>query len=70
MRNPYFEEQVAGANAAGLVVGVYHFAYPETNTPEAEAQYFADAAGSYLREDHLRPALDIEEVNGPTGQWD
>jgi lysozyme len=66
LRNPYFEEQVAGAKAAGLVVGVYHFAYPETNSPEAEAQYFTDVAGSYLREGYLRPALDIEEVNGPT----
>jgi GH25 family lysozyme M1 (1,4-beta-N-acetylmuramidase) len=64
--NPHLQDQVDGARAAGLAVGVYHFAYPEINSPEDEAEYFLEVAGPYLREGYLRPALDIEEVNGPT----
>lgn len=66
LRNPHLEWQAARAKAAGLAVGVYHFAYPEMNTPEDEAEYFLEVAGQYVREGYLRPALDIEEVNGPT----
>jgi GH25 family lysozyme M1 (1,4-beta-N-acetylmuramidase) len=64
--NAYFEDQVKGARAAGLVVGVYHYAAPETNSPEDEAEYFVKLAGQYVHEGYLRPALDIEEVKGPT----
>jgi len=67
LRNDHFESQADGAKAAGLAVGVYHFAYPETNSPEDEAQYFIDEAGDYLREGYLRPVLDIEALNQPAG---
>jgi len=67
LRNDYFETQADGAKAAGLAVGVYHFAYPELNSPEDEAQYFIDEAGDYLREGYLRPVLDIEALSQPAG---
>lgn len=68
LRNDHFENQADGAKAAGLAVGVYHFAYPETNSPEDEAAYFLDEAGDYVREAYLRPALDIEALSQPAGQ--
>jgi GH25 family lysozyme M1 (1,4-beta-N-acetylmuramidase) len=66
--NAHFENQVDSAKDAGLAVGVYHFAYPETNNPEDEALYFLDVAGDYIRDGYLRPALDIEALSEPAGQ--
>lgn len=64
--NHSFENQVAGATSAGLMVGVYHYAYPQLHTPEEEAEYFLSKAGAYVRKGYLRPALDIEEGEGLT----
>jgi GH25 family lysozyme M1 (1,4-beta-N-acetylmuramidase) len=54
------------AKAAGLVVGAYHFARPDNNTPEAEAQHFLRIARPQRGE--LLPALDWE-TNPPTAAW-
>ncbi len=54
------------AKAAGLTVGAYHFARPDNNSPEAEAQHFLRVARPMRGE--LLPALDWE-TNPPTAEW-
>lgn len=55
---------VTRATAAGLLVGVYHYAHPEnrTNTAGAvqEAGHFLSYAGTNIGPGRLRPVLDIE----------
>jgi GH25 family lysozyme M1 (1,4-beta-N-acetylmuramidase)/uncharacterized protein (DUF2141 family) len=51
----------AGAAAAGLLVGVYHFAHPDTNSATAEANWFIQNAGQYANTGDLRPVLDLED---------
>ena len=54
------------AKAAGLTVGAYHFARPDNNSPEAEAQHFIRVARPTHGE--LLPALDWETAP-PTAAW-
>ncbi|MCI0535497.1 MAG: hypothetical protein L0Z50_09725, partial [Verrucomicrobiales bacterium] len=56
-----FPINAAGAHAAGLLVGAYHFAYPEHFTAHEEAQKFLSVAGAYVGTGYLPPALDIED---------
>ena len=60
-----FREYAAGAHAAGLLVGAYHFAYPLPSEPahpgrdpETQARDHAAAQGSWATD--LPPALDLE----------
>ena len=46
--------------AAGLYMGAYHFARPDSNSPEAEADHFVNVAGVYMTNGYLRPVLDLE----------
>jgi autotransporter-associated beta strand protein len=48
--------------AAGVYMGAYHFAHPELNSASAEASYFWNVAGNYIKADGktLMPMLDIE----------
>src|SRR5436190_6849314 len=55
-----------GAKAAGLVVGAYHFARPDNNTPQQEAAHFLRVYQPQQGE--LLPALDWE-TDPPTGSW-
>lgn len=55
----FYKENVAGARAAGLRVGAYHFARPENNTALAEADHLSHIIGRVGRRD-LKPALDME----------
>jgi len=60
--NPYVMTDVLGARAAGLLVGLYHFAHPEFS-PTAQADYFArqiNGIGGTL----LPPVLDLESNGG------
>ena len=60
--NPYVMRDVAGARAAGLIVGVYHFAHPDVSAT-LQADYFArqvNGIGGTL----LPPALDLETTGG------
>ena len=60
--NPYLIPDVTGARAAGLLVGVYHFAHPELSAT-AQADYFArqiNGIGGTL----LPPVLDLEQTGG------
>ena len=46
---------------AGIQMGVYHFARPDSgNSAAAEANYFLSVAGDYLKSGYLRPVLDLE----------
>src|SRR5918911_170431 len=54
------------AKAAGLVVGAYHFARPDNNSPQAEAAHFLRIARPQRGE--LLPALDWEH-KPPKGSW-
>jgi len=69
--NPIYHDQIAGARAAGLIVGHYHFAHEGENPgpgPGAEAAYFLAHAdvqpGEFV-------ALDIEDtgVTGDLSGW-
>lgn len=60
--NPYFASDLAAANAAGLLVGAYHYAEPATS-PITQADYFAREIGR-PRPGELPPVLDLEESGG------
>jgi lysozyme len=59
-----YAENKAGAEAAGIAFGAYHFADPMGGTADAIAQadHFVDAAD--LRGRNLLPVLDMERDNG------
>lgn len=64
-----FIENMDNGNAAGLFMGPYHFARPDTgiNDPadaNKEASDFVDRIRPYLRRGFLRPVLDLER-GGP-----
>jgi lysozyme len=62
--DPTYATNLAGATAAGVVVGAYHRATPSA-TPgdaKAEANHFLDVARNAAGD--LIPALDIEETGG------
>jgi hypothetical protein len=62
--DPGMTNNVAGATAEGLLVGVYHFAHPENRpTPGGavqEADHLLAYAGSAIAPGRLRPVLDLE----------
>ena len=68
--DPVYATNVAGARAAGIVVGSYHFARPDLTTPDdalVEARWFANNLD--LQPGDLPPVLDIEVKDGlDTGQ--
>ena len=57
--NSFAINMVNGENA-GVIMGAYHFAHPESNTAAAEASYFLSVAGSYIKSCGLPPVLDFE----------
>ncbi|MBI2583831.1 MAG: peptidoglycan DD-metalloendopeptidase family protein [Candidatus Aenigmarchaeota archaeon] len=68
-RDPNFETNMANAKSAGIFAGAYHFACPVEDdelycyrayTAKEEAENFVNAAGNYIKEGYLRPALDLE----------
>ncbi|WP_338602913.1 GH25 family lysozyme [Saccharopolyspora sp. SCSIO 74807] len=69
--SPTLDAQLGGARGAGLVTGLYHYARPDTNAPEAEA---ADFAGQLARTNssaggNLPPCLDMETEGGDLAAW-
>jgi len=54
-----FAEWRRGAQAAGLRTGAYHFARPDRNAPEAEAEWFLQHLPRLTTKD-WRPCLDYE----------
>lgn len=61
----YMHANRAGAACQKIHAGLYHFARPDLNAPEEEADHFARTIGT-LHPFELRPALDME-VAGHTG---
>ena len=70
--NPNFTAQVAGAAAAGIYIGAYHYARPQlhpnltgVNSADSEAAYFWSVAGPYIKYggSYFMPMLDWEDVN-------
>ncbi|MFB5192643.1 GH25 family lysozyme [Alicyclobacillus fastidiosus] len=53
-----FASHVQGAQSAGLPVGAYHFAHPESNDPTAEAKHFVSILQQTSTD--LMPVLDLE----------
>jgi GH25 family lysozyme M1 (1,4-beta-N-acetylmuramidase) len=64
--NPQFAADKAGARAAGLVVGAYHYARPAMpiSTAIDQANYFLAAAGNVNTVGQLAPVLDLEQTGG------
>jgi GH25 family lysozyme M1 (1,4-beta-N-acetylmuramidase) len=62
--DPMYAINKAGAEAAGLLFGAYHFAQPDgqANDPILEADHFVDTA--QLVPGNLLPVLDIERTGG------
>ncbi len=60
----YFETNMQNGHAAGMLIGAYHFAYPEYTDPVSEAHHFLNVAEDYLIEGYLRPGLDLEDDPG------
>jgi lysozyme len=68
--DPWFLRNWWGMKAAGIARGAYHFARPDENAPEAEADYFwarIQAVGGLLPGDVL--ALDMEAGSGNLAAW-
>jgi GH25 family lysozyme M1 (1,4-beta-N-acetylmuramidase) len=74
--NPNFASQVAGAIAAKVYIGAYHYARPGlhpnltgANSADTEAAFFWSTAGPYIKNGgaYLMPMLDWEDV-GTSGQ--
>jgi lysozyme len=64
----FFESCRAGAAAAGIPIGAYHFARPDLgNAPVKEATFFCDKVKS-VQDNELRPILDIEK-GAPSSAW-
>jgi GH25 family lysozyme M1 (1,4-beta-N-acetylmuramidase) len=67
----YFVGNASNAKAAGVPIGAYHYAHPESNTPGSEAAHFWSVASPYIKGDgkSLMPMLDIEgsALNGHVG---
>ncbi len=58
--NPYFGDDQAGAQAAGLYSFAYHFATPNDSGGTEQAAYFLDRAGYTPNGRTLHPAVDLE----------
>jgi GH25 family lysozyme M1 (1,4-beta-N-acetylmuramidase) len=61
--NPYFEQNWPAIKAAGPYRGSYHFATPDVNTPEPEAEFYWSKMEPVLETGDLL-ALDFEELDG------
>ncbi len=62
--DPTFQTNVAGATTAGIMIGAYHLAHPELDTPASEADFFVANARAQIGAGYLRPVLDLEEGGG------
>ncbi len=67
----YFTQNMENGHAAGLYMGAYHFARPNTPVKDdaiAEADHFVNVIMPYIKDGYLVPALDLE--NGSYIGWD
>jgi fibronectin-binding autotransporter adhesin len=59
-----FAGNMSRGTDAGLLMGAYHYSYPQYNSPQTEAAHFLAHSGSYIGPGYLRPVLDVEEAGG------
>ena len=62
--DPTYAANMTNGTAAGVIMGEYHFAHPETNSASAEASFFVSVAGPHIGACKLPPALDLEDPSG------
>jgi GH25 family lysozyme M1 (1,4-beta-N-acetylmuramidase) len=69
VNDPDFTINQNNGKAAGMYMGAYHFAHPNTATPGAESGHFWAMAGAYTQADGktFMPMLDMEVFNGVVG---
>lgn len=65
--DPKFTRNRDEARRTGMLCGFYHYAYPQYNTPEAEADWFLGVVGTPQNGEIL--ALDFEENYGDPVGW-
>ena len=65
-RDNRYKDYKEGATHAGIATGAYHFARPDHNNPESEAENFLHAISGQVRKGDLLPVLDLE-VSGSVG---
>ncbi|KWW97455.1 hypothetical protein TH66_17560 [Carbonactinospora thermoautotrophica] len=65
--DPEFRSHYTNAKAAGLYVGAYHFARPNTSPASQQANRFLDIVGYRADGKQLPPVLDIEYNPGAGG---
>jgi lysozyme len=59
----YFKSNMINGNAAGLKMGAYHLARPDNkNSAIDEANHFLEISGSFIGNNYLPPALDLEPL--------
>ncbi|MFC1786832.1 NosD domain-containing protein, partial [Halobacteriota archaeon] len=66
--DPNFETNMNEGHNADVLVGAYHYAYPQYNNATDEALFFVSIARDYLESGYLRPALDMEERGSLTNE--
>ncbi len=64
-----FAGHMASAKANGVLIGAYHFAHPENNTPASEAAHFWGVASNYIVGGgvYMMPMLDFEVFTTTVG---
>jgi GH25 family lysozyme M1 (1,4-beta-N-acetylmuramidase) len=59
-----FTTNATNATSAGVLIGGYHFAHPETNSAVTEANFYVSVASPYIGTCKFMPALDLEDPSG------
>ena len=65
--DPTFDHNWAEAKRVGLVVGAYSFCHPESDAPDATAEYFCSLLPVLAPGDCV--ILDVERGNGDVSAW-
>jgi len=58
--DPMFFNNMENGLDANVVMGAYHFARPDNNTPQEDAANFLNIASAYIGNGFLPPVLDLE----------
>ena len=66
-QDPNFISNMSNGINAGLVMGAYHFARPDNNSPEQDAENFLNVASNYIGDGFLPPVIDIENIYDGSG---
>lgn len=64
----FVAQNVTAARAAGIQVGLYHYAHP-ANSPLDEARHFLNTTAKLRKGGDLAPALDLELADGHSWEY-